>query len=195
MKTLPFRAVPTVLLLLGLAVGLAAVAGARWIEPVAEAERAFARDDLPAALAAYQKAESRLARFQVIRYVFAAAHAAVIYNQLAILYRSGDLDAVAEKAANAPAAAEPRFWAGTALLSRALAEEEPQARLLRAVAAEAELGQALRYAPDDWDTRFNFEMAARLLTGLRREPSAGKDKLMRLLRPQPAEKQAPRRIG
>jgi hypothetical protein len=188
-------AVATVLVVLALVAGTAAVAAARWMSPMIEAEQAVIRDDVPAALLAYAQAEARFARFQLLGYLFAAPHAAAIQNQLALLYRSGDLDAVIEKAAAAPAAAAPRFWAGTALLTRALNEEDPQARMLRAVAAEAELGQALRYDPDDWNTRYNYELAARLLTGLRREPAAGKERLLRLLRPQPAEKQAPRRVG
>lgn len=178
-----------------LLLGAGLLAYVRWIEPVREAERELARGNTQAAVDAYAAAEARFGRFAVTRYVFAARHADAVYNQLALLYRAGEYSAVADKAASAPAGAAPRFWAGTALLTRALAEEDSETRLQLATSAEQELGQALHAAPGDWDTKVNYEMAARLVTGLRRDPKIKGDLLMRLLRPTPAEKPGQRRVG
>lgn len=175
--------------------GLLAVAYSQWTKPLREAERALARGETEAGLDAYAAAEARYGRFTVTRYLFAAWHADAVYNQLFLLYRAGDYPAVIDKAAIAPPGAAPRFWAGTAFVARALAEQNSEMRLRWVTAAEQELGQALKAAPDDWNTKFNYEIAARLGAGLRREPTMPKDLLMQLLRPTPAETAAPRKVG
>jgi hypothetical protein len=81
------------------------------------------------------------------------------------------------------------------LLASAISEQEPQSRLVWLSRAEEDLEQALRAAPDDWDTRFNYEVAARLLAGLQRQPQKKTDTRMQLLRPQPQPRQPPRRVG
>ena len=182
-------------LLPALALGLAALAYARWTSPLRDADQALAAGNTAASLEAYAAAEARFGRFAATRCLFARRRADAIYNQLALLYRDGHYAAVIEKASTAPAGAAPRFWGGSALLARAVAEENPDARLRLAIAAEQELGQALRAAPDDWDTKYNYEMAARLAAGLRREPQAERDLLMKLLRPTPVDGPAPRKVG
>jgi hypothetical protein len=172
---MPFRRLkplPAFLVVLALVAGIAALASARWAKPLLDAER-----------------------FQLLQYVFAGEHAAAVYNQLALLYHGGNYDAVLEKAAAAPAGAAPHFWSGLVLLRRTLAEEDPSAQLVGFSRAEDELKQALQAAPDDWDTRYNYEIAARLAAELRRQPKRKIDEPLRLLRPQPVQGQPPRRVG
>jgi hypothetical protein len=185
---------PAFLLALALLGGALAVAYARWTRPMADADRAFRAGQNAAALAGYAAAESRFGRFALTRSLFAAEYANAVYNQLALLYHESKYDAVLEKASNAPSAAAPHLWAGLVLLRQALAERNAEARLLSLSRAEDELKQALQAAPDDWDTKFNYEIAARLAAHLRQPPKKGDDPL-RLLRPQPKTPQPARRVG
>lgn len=186
---------PASLLVLALIAGLAALACARWAKPLLDADRARAAGQWQAALDGYAAAERRFGRFRLVQYVFAAEHAASVYNQLALLFHGGNYDAVLEKAAAAPAAAAPHFWSGLVLLKRALAEENPSAQLVGFSRAEDELKQALQAAPGDWDTKYNYEIAARLAAELRRQPKRKIDEPLRLLRPQPIQGQPPRKVG
>jgi hypothetical protein len=178
-----------------LVVGLAALGYGAWTRPLVDAEQAMAERQTPIALESYATAERRIGRFEATRRLFATEYAAAVFNQLALLYRAGAYDAVVAAAASAPPDAAPKFWSGTALLARAISEQEPQSRLVWLSRAEEDLEQALRAAPDDWDTRFNYEVAARLLAGLQRQPQKKTDTRMQLLRPQPQPRQPPRRVG
>ena len=174
--------------------GGTAVAYARWARPLVEADRAFRAGQTQAALDGYGAAERRFGRFAILRSLFADEYASAVYNQLALLYHAGKYDDVLEKASSAPPAAAPHFWSGLVLLNRAMADKTPESRLLGLSRAEDELKQALQAAPDDWDTRFNYEIAARLAAHLRQPPKQGDDPL-RLLRPQPKTPQPSRRVG
>jgi len=189
------RPVPAFAFVLTLIAGCAAVAYARWAGPLLDAERALATGQPRVALANYAAAEARFGRFELTRYVFAAEYASAVHNQLALLYQAGNYNAVVEKAASAPAGAAPHFWSGLALLTRAIAEKNPEARLVELSRAEDELEQALQASPDDWDTKFNYEIAARLAADLRRHPKTKTDAPMQLLRPQPTQAQPTRRVG
>ena len=190
-----YRRVPAWLLLLIFMSGAALVAYGLWTRPLVAADRALADGRADAALAGYASAEQRFGRFRPIRRIFEADYSRALYNQLALLYQKGDFDKLLEKAAAAPPSASPHFWAGSALLSRALAERRPEVRLIWLGRAEEELKQALQFAPDDWDTKFNYELAARLAAGLRMKPLKTPDVQMQILRPQPRVAAPPRRTG
>ena len=181
--------------LTALVAGGGALAYARWAKPLADAERAIDAGQTQPALEQYAAAEKRFGRFALAKRLFSTEHAAAVYNQLALLYRTGAYDAVIAQAAAAPADAAPRFWSGTALLARAMREEAPQTRLVWLSRAEEDLKQALQATPDDWDTRFNYELAARLAAELRRQPANKTDTRMQLLRPQPPQQRPVRRVG
>jgi tetratricopeptide (TPR) repeat protein len=182
-------------LMVALLAGCGAVAYARWTKPLLDAERALAAGQREAALDAYAAAERRLGRFRLVQYAFAAQYSSSVYNQLALLYDAGKYDAVLEKATTAPPGAAPHFWSGVVLLARAVAEKNPDARLVGLSRAEDALRQALQASPDDWDTKFNYEIAARLAAEMRREPRKKTDTPLQLLRPQPTRGQPTRRVG
>jgi tetratricopeptide (TPR) repeat protein len=185
---------PAVLLTLALLAGGSAVAYARWARPLVEADEALAAGETRTAIEHYAVAERRFSRFAVLRSLFPGEYATAVYNQLALLYREGEYDAVLEKASTAPPGASPHLWTGLVLLTRALADKNPESRLLGLSRAEDELKQALQAAPDDWDARFNYEIAARLAAHLRQPPRKGDDSLQ-LLRPQPRTPQPARKVG
>lgn len=187
--------IPASVLALVFVTGAAAAAYGVWARPLLDAERELdaGRDD--AALHAYASAEARFGRFGATRQLAAPDYARAVANQLALMYRAGRYEAVVEKASTAPAAASPHFWAGSALLARALAERAPEPRLVWLTRAEDELKQALRAAPDDWDSKVNYEIAARLLADLRREPTKRSGDPMMILRPQPGPTTPVRKAG
>jgi tetratricopeptide (TPR) repeat protein len=188
------RPLPAVLLTLALLAGGSAVAYARWARPLVEADQALAAGETRTAIEHYAVAERRFSRFAILRSFFPGEYATAVYNQLALLYREGEYDAVLEKASTAPPGASPHLWTGLVLLTRALSDKNPESRLLGLSRAEDELKQALQAAPDDWDARFNYEVAARLAAHLRQPPRKGDDSLQ-LLRPQPRTPQPARKVG
>jgi hypothetical protein len=185
--------VATALLLL---VGGAALAYARWTDPIAEGDRAVADGDLERALAAYGRAEARFDRVGAFKRIFTGDYERVIEHQLWALYRLGRYDDTIEKGDRSPDGALPHFWTGCALFAKARAEEKPEARLLWMSRAEEELRRAVESAPGDWDTKFDFELVTRLAAELRRQPKTPPSQLMQLLRPQPKAGGKPaRRVG
>ena len=189
------KPLPAVLSVLAVLAGAAAVGYAVLARPLLDADRALTAGDADAALERYATAERRFGRFRLGRLVFAGDYADSIYNQLALLYRAGNYDAVLEKAGSAPAGAVPHFWSGLVLLARSIPETDPDTQLAGLSRAEEELRQALQASPDDWDTKFNFELAARLAAELRRQPKKRVDEPLRLLRPQPTPPRPARKAG
>lgn len=183
----------TVLVLLA---GGAALTYARWTGPVADGDRAIADGQLERALAAYAHAEARFDRIGATKQVFAADYDRAIGNQLWVLYRLGRYDDTIEKADRAPEGATPHFWSGCAFFAKARAEEKPEARLGWMSRAEEELRRAVEASPDDWDTKYDFELVSRLAAELRKQPKTPPNQLMQLLRPQPQAGAKPvRRVG
>jgi tetratricopeptide (TPR) repeat protein len=183
-------------MVLVLVAGAAALAYARWTDPIAEGDRAIAEGQLDRALAAYARAEARFDRLTPAKQLFADDYGRVIENELWTLYRLGRYDDAIEKADRAPDAATPHFWSGCALFEKAVAEEKPDARLGWMTRAEEELRRAVEATPADWDTKYDFELVTRLAAELRKQPKTPPNQLLQLLRPQPkAGAKPPRRVG
>ncbi len=101
-----------------------------------------------------------------------------------------------DKAERAPEEANPHFWAGCAFVDKARVEASAEARLGWLTRAEEEFRRAVEATPDDWDTKFNFELTTRLAAELRKQPKNPPNQLMQLLRPQPkAGAKPPKRVG
>jgi tetratricopeptide (TPR) repeat protein len=175
--------------------GVGAVAYGRWARPFVEAADAVTAGQPDTALAAYAAAESRFLRVPLTRRLFVREYASAVYNQLALLYQAGRYDAVLEKAGTAPADAAPQYWAGMALFAIGMQEEIAETRLAWLARAEDAFKQALEATPDDWDTKYNYEVAARLAAALRKQPKLQPDTLMRLLRPEPKAAPPVRKVG
>lgn len=175
--------------------GTAALAYALWSKPLLDAEVALAAGNRDAALAAYARAEERFKRFPVAQRVLPRDYALSVSNQLALLYRSGNHDAVIAKAEEAPPRAAPRFWAGSALFALASAEAKSDVRVVLLSRAQAEFKQALEQSPDDWDTKYNYEVTGKLVEALRKKPVDEPDTLMQLVRPQQKQPKAVRKRG
>ena len=190
------RHAASVVAILMVLAGGAALAYARWTAPIAEGDRAIADGQLDRALAAYARAEARFDRVAPAKQLFASDYQRVVENELWALYRLGRYDDAIEKADRSPDGAAPHLWSGCAFFEKALGEEKPEARLGWMSRAEEELRRAVTATPDDWDTKYDFELVTRLAAALRRQPKTPPNQLMQLLRPQPKAGARPaRRVG
>ena len=107
-------------------------------------------------------------------------------NQVRLLYQMQRYDEAIEKAGDSTSVHGTHFWSGCALFARASAEDRAQSRLEWFERAETEFRTALAARPDDWDTKFNFELTRTLLNRLREEPETPRRLLFELIRPQVA---------
>ena len=190
------RPVGGVVMAIGLLAGIAAVAYGRWTRPIHDGDEALASGRYDQALAAYGDAERRFDRYPAAKELFAREYEHVVANELWLLHQLQRYDAAIEKAQAAPDAARPHFWSGSALFEKARAEEKPEPRLGWLTRAEEEFRRALESAPDDWDTKYDFELATKLASELRKQPQTPPNQLMQLLRPQPKPGAKPvKRVG
>ena len=166
-----------------LAAGVAAVAAARWTQPVAEADEALAGGEWERALSAYAAAQSRFDRAPALRALFARDYARVVGAELALAYRLQRFDAVTDMAQRAPEAASPHFWAGLAYFAKSRGDARPEEQSGWLMRAEEELRRAVATEPDAWDVKYDFELVSRLAAALRKAPRPP-DQIMQLLRPQ-----------
>jgi tetratricopeptide (TPR) repeat protein len=187
----PVAALAVVVLLAGVAM----LAYARWTHDIAHADEALAAGRLADALTAYTTAELRFDRTPAARQLFAVEYDRSVANHLWVLYRLKRFDETIDLAARAPVSALPHFWSGCALFQKALVEEKPDARLGWLSRAEEEFRKAIEAAPDNWDTKYDFELTSRLAAELRKEPKTPPRQLMQLLRPPSPSGKPTRSVG
>lgn len=178
-----------------LAAGLTLVGYARWTAHVAGGDAALAAGQFDQALAEYRLAEARFDALPAVRQVADAEYARVVGNHLLALYRLKRYDELIDLAQKAPAGAAPAFWSGSAFFQKAIAEEQPDARLGWLGRAEEEFRKAIAAAPDDWDTKYDYELTTRLAAELRKQPKTPPKQMMQLLRPPQPGVKTPRRVG
>ena len=189
------RTLASTVVALLLAAGVAAIGYARWTSHIAGADAALAEGRLDQALAGYTLAEARFDAVPALRQLAGDEHARVVGNHLLTLYRMKRYDDVIDLAQRAPAASGPSFWAGSAFFQKAIVEEQPDARLGWLGRAEEEFRKAIEAAPDDWDTKYDYELTTRLAAELRKQPKTPPKQMMQLLRPPQPGTKTPRRVG
>ena len=191
-----FRSSLIVVAVLALVCGVALLAYGRWSEPLTQALFAAEAGDDAAALEGYARSTDRFLAVPATQQVLSADHALAAHNHLALLYQLNRYDDVLGAAAEAPAAASPHFWAGCALFRKGLEEEKPDSQLEWMTRAEDEFKLALEASPADWDTKFNYELSARMAAALRPPSKKGGTQqksvpstLLQLLRRAPQQQQ------
>ncbi|HEY3883835.1 MAG TPA: hypothetical protein VGL62_01410 [Vicinamibacterales bacterium] len=175
--------------------GVALFAYAVWSRPIADGDAALAIDRLDEARLAYETAEARFDRTPTARALFPDEYAHIVSGHLMVLYRLKHYDDAVDLADRAPAASAPHFWSGCAFFEKGAVEEKPDARLGWFSRAEDEFHKALDAAPDDWNTKYDFELTSRLAAELRKQPKTPPKQLMQLLRPQNNATKATRKVG
>ena len=178
-----------------LAAGLALLGYARWTDTVRAADVELASGNLEAAIAGYQTAAARFDALPAAKQIVPAEYTRAVGNHLWALYRLKRYDEVIDLAQKAPPEAAPNFWSACAFFQKASVEEKPEARLGWLSRAEEEFRKAVEAAPDDWDTKYNFELTSRLSAELRKQPNTPPKQLMQLLRPPTPGNKTPRRTG
>ena len=186
--------VSTVVVIL-LAAGLTLIGYARWTGAVKAADSELARGNFEAAIGSFQIAEARFDALPAAKQLVPAEYTRVVANHLWALYRLNRYDEVIDLAQKAPQEAAPHFWSACAFFKKASVEEKPEARLGWLSRAEEEFRKAVEAAPDDWDTKYNFELTSRLSAELRKQPNTPPKQLMQLLRPPTPGSKTPRRTG
>jgi hypothetical protein len=181
---------------LALVCGMGLVALAVWSQPLAEARKAADAGRLQEALERYAASEARFDRLPLTKELLPAAYRGSVATQLWIQYQLEQYDELLEKAAASPSIAPVHFWAGCALFAKARNEETAEARLAWLGRAADEFRTALERTPDDWDTKYNYELTRRLLEELRKQPKTPPKQMLQLLRPEPKASGRPgRRVG
>jgi hypothetical protein len=178
-----------VLLVLG---GLLLGAG-WWLRPIADAEQAV-RDGRPQpALERYGVAEKRFSDLPLSKRLLPGLYDLVITNELAVMYALTQYDAVIDKA-GATGTPGGKFWAGCALFVKADVEwMKPERRMSWLAQAQEEFRRAIEASPADFDAKFNYELTAKLIAGLRNDPNVERPRDLNLLKP--AGAQSPKKAG
>ena len=188
----PFASTVVIVVLVS---GLALIAYARWTTPLEDADAALVEGRFEQAVVASQIAEARFDALPAAKQIVSGEYNRAVANHLLALYRLKRYDEVIDVAQKAPAAASPNFWAACAFFQKATVEDAPEARLGWLSRAEEEFRKAIEAAPEDWDTKFDFELTTRLAAELRKQPNTPPKQLMQLLRPPTAGAKPPRRTG
>lgn len=175
--------------------GVALIGYARWTGPLAQADAAIAGGRYDEAIPAYQLAEAHFDAVPALKHLLPIEHTRAMDGHLFALYHLERYDEVIDLAQKAPAAAQPNFWSACAFFQKAIVEEAPEARLAWLSRAEEEFRKAIEAAPEDWDTKFDYELTTRLASALRKQPNTPPKQMMQLLRPPTAGAKPPRRIG
>jgi tetratricopeptide (TPR) repeat protein len=189
------RALGSTLVVILLLAGAALIGYARWSSPLRDADIALADGRLEPAITAYQAAESRFEAVPAVKQFAAREYNRAVENHLWALYRLKRYDEVIDLAQKAPIEASPHFWSACAFFQKANVEEKPETRLGWLTRAEEEFRKAVEEAPEDWDTKYDFELTTRLSAELRKQPNTPPKQLMQLLRPPTPGAKTPRRIG
>jgi len=189
------RSVGITLIVIVLVAGCCGLAYARWTRPAADADQAVADGELPKALAGYVSAEARFDWIPAAKRLFRADYDRIVSNELWVLYRLGRYDETIDRADRASEGASPHFWSACAFFQKGTSETKSDARLGWFTRAEEEFRKAAEGTPDDWDTKYDFELTTRLVAELRKQPKTPPKQLMQLLRPPTPTPKATRRVG
>ena len=157
---------------------------ASWLSPLSAADVAVSDGRLSDGLNAFRTAESRLTRIPALQQLAPRLLGSVQANQVRLLYQMQRYDEAIEKASDSASVAGTHFWSGCALFARASAEERAESRLEWFERAEGEFRSAVAANPDDWDSKFNYELTRALLNRLREQPDTPRRLLFELIRPQ-----------
>jgi hypothetical protein len=185
---------PTILAIgvLGLLAGAILIVAGRWFSPMVSAQQAMKEGRLQVALIEYRSAERRLAGSAIVRRLLPEVYDSAISSELAIMYSLKQYDDVIDKAGatGSPAA---RFWAGCALFAKADIDVSDKNRLNWMAQAQQEFRGAVAAEPDNFDARFNYELIAKLIAGMKKDPTIERPKDLQMLVPSSA--QAPKKVS
>lgn len=181
---------------LALLFGVGLMALSAWSRPLAQGREAADAGRLEQALEHYAAGEARFERVPVMKQILPAAYHGSVANQFWLRYQLQRYDDLLERAATSPSIAPVHFWTGAALFAKGRDEEDPEIRLGWLGRSAEEFRKALERTPDDWDSKYNYELTSRLVNELRKQPKTPPKQMLQLLRPEPQTRSRPgRRVG
>lgn len=176
----------SVLALAVVAVSFTLLSYSRWAYEIAQGNRALTVEDYPAAERAYRAAVARAEHSLFPLTNLRSTWRRLVFNRARSLYAMKQYDAVERTieaaAARVPAVAEDpeyRFWMGNVQYRQAIAETDKNALRAALERASDSFRLGLASAPDDWDLKYNYELTARLLAGMRNKKDDKTEKLKR----------------
>jgi hypothetical protein len=170
----------SVLALAVVAASFALLSYSRWAYEITKGNRALAAEDYPAAERAYSAAAA--SALTNVRSTWRR----LVFNRARSLYAMREYDAMERMleaaTARVPALAEDpeyHFWMGNVQYRKAIAETDKDALRAALERASDSFRLGLASAPDDWDLKYNYELTARLLAGMRNKKDDKTEKLKR----------------
>ncbi len=176
-------------------IGLSLVLVGWWLRPITAAERAMTNGDIERAVGQYALGRRRIDLIPFGQNLVPGLHDLLTGNELSLQYALRRYDRILEGRSAEPDRAPTSFWAGCVLLDKALVELVPKARLEMMSEAHRAFRRALELNPDDWDTKFNYEVADRLLRILQAQPEVPPQEILKLLRDRGPQPRSGRRTG
>lgn len=161
--------------LLLLAVSLGFLSYGRALRQLATANRLLEAQDYAAAERAYMEAEDRMAHGIVPAGIYRSSYRLLVFNEARLFEatrRDTELARLLERVAtqhpelaNDP---EYHFWAGIEEYAKAASVTEKQAVRASLQRASDSFRLVLAAGDNDWDAKYNYELTARLLAGMKK---------------------------
>ena len=168
------------------ALSFALLSYSRWTYEIAQANSALAGEDYAAAERTYSAA-SALAEHSLFPLTrFHATWRRLVFNRARALYAMKQYDAM-ERMLEAASVRVPsltedpeyHFWIGNVQYRQAMVETDKEALRTKLERASDSFRAGLAAAADDWDLKYNYELTARLLAGMRNKKDDNTEKLKR----------------
>jgi hypothetical protein len=159
---------------------------ARWLRGIEAGNQALALGNAAEARQAYDSAVRQIAFLPSPERVLLAGYRELVFNRARTLYteqRYDDLARLMEiEAAQSPQLsedAEYHYWLGNVQFRKAMAQKEKQQAQSGLQQAAESYRHALAASPGDWDSKYNYELCARLLEGMRKGKDDNLEKMKR----------------
>ncbi|MCU1258132.1 MAG: hypothetical protein JWO80_1017 [Bryobacterales bacterium] len=147
---------------------------AHWVYGIEEGSRLLDRQDFPAARTSFALSESQFEHSLLRPILPRAQYRVLLFNRVRLLMemkQDGEIAPLLEAAAKRQPwvgdDSEYHFWMGNLQYRKALALSDKQARRAGLQQAAGSFRLVLNSDPGDWDAKFNFQNAMRLLNGMR----------------------------
>jgi tetratricopeptide (TPR) repeat protein len=177
---------------MGVVCGLGLIVLSFWTAPYTDGQQALKQEMYKESLDYFEKAEGRFESLSLAKYFLPDTYHATLANQFYILYQLGDYDTLLEKAASSPLLAPIHYWTGCTLFRRAGQLSEPQEQIAWLEKASSEFLNVLKFEPENWDAKYNYELTNRLIDDLKDEKETP-PQMLEILRPRPRQGEQPLR--
>jgi hypothetical protein len=175
--------VAVIVILLG---SVALLSYARWVRGIEAGNRALALGNTAEANQAYDSAARQIAFLPSAQRILLPGYRELFFNRARIFYAEQRYDDLARfmeiEAAQSPQLsddAEYYYWLGNVQFRKAMAQKEKQQTQSGLQQAAESYRHALAASPGEWDSKYNYELCARLLEGLRKGKDDNLDKIKR----------------